>query len=297
VVDPGARIDGDAHVAGGRIENHGLIGGDAVVTGGGTLINADGGRVEGEMRVTDAADAKAAQSDAVAHNAANRMHFRRGVFLSPVMEGFSGLMSTLALGILLAGLGAALVFYAYPRLESMSDTLRREPGRAAGLGIAAAFLTLPAFIVMSVALFITMIGIPLLLVAVPAFWLAVVAAAGLGLVAAAHAIGERTAELHGSLEPHRRNGFTYVFTGLGLLLAPMAVAHLLQMTGFLSFLGNVLEFFAGLLLWIAAAVGAGSVILTRAGGWWNWPRRKSAYDPILDADAGFDAAAAGGSHA
>jgi cytoskeletal protein CcmA (bactofilin family) len=297
VVDPGARIDGDAHVAGGRIENRGLIAGDAVVTGGGTLINDGGGRVRGEMRVTDAADARAARAEAIAaRTAANRIHMHRG-FVPPAMAGFSGLMSTLALGIVLAGLGAALVFYAYPRLEAMSDTLRREPGRAAGLGIAAGFLTVPALVVLVVVLCITFIGIPLLLVAVPGFILAVAAAAGLGLIAAAHALGERTAELHGSLEPHRRNGYTYVFTGLGLLLAPMAAAHLLQMTGFLDFLGDVLEFFAGLLLWIAAAVGAGSVILTRAGGWWNWPRRKAAYDPILDSDPPFDAAAAGGSHA
>ncbi|MDB4949296.1 MAG: hypothetical protein JWM27_1945 [Gemmatimonadetes bacterium] len=295
-LDPGARIDGSAHVTGGRIVNRGLIAGDATVAGGGTLVN-DHGRVLGEMRVTDAADARSAPAEptGTAAHAAGRLHFRRS-FASPVWEGLSGLLSTLALGIVLAGLGAALVFYAYPRLESVSDAVRREPGRTAGVGIAAGFLVLPAFVVMVVALCVTLIGIPVLFVAVPAFGLAVAGASALGLLAAAHAVGERTAELHGSLEPHRRNGYTYILTGLGLLLAPMAAAHLLQMTGFLSFLGDILEFFAGALLWVAAMVGAGGVILTRAGGWWVWPRRRAPFDPILDADPAFDAPAAGGGH-
>ncbi|HET6762917.1 MAG TPA: hypothetical protein VFH27_04570, partial [Longimicrobiaceae bacterium] len=230
--------------------------------------------------------------------AASRIGILRGRHHSfgPLWRGVSGLASTLSLGLLLAALGAALVFYAYPRLESVSDAVRRDPARSAGLGIAAGFLVLPAFIVMIVALCITIIGIPLLALAIPAFMLLAAAAAGMGLLAAAHAIGERTAELHGSMEAHRRNGYTYVFTGLGLLLAPMAAAHLLQMTGFLAFLGDVLAFFAGLLLWVASAVGAGAVIMTRAGGWWKWPRR-TAYDPILDGDPVFGPEAAGSGHA
>jgi hypothetical protein len=298
VLEPGARVDGDVHVTGGGVQNRGTIGGDAVVVGRGALVNSGAGLVRGEMRVVDAEAGDARRSRAEARAAAafsrigsHRLHRSFG----PVWEGFSGLASTLSLGLVLAALGAALAFYAYPRLESVSDALRADPARAAGVGIAAGVLTLPAFIVMVVALCITIIGIPLLVAAVPAFMLLVGAAAAMGLVAVAHALGERTAELNGSMEPHRRNGYTYVFTGLGLLLAPLAVAHLLQMTGFLNFLGDLLAFFASVLLWIAAMVGAGAVILTRAGGWWKWPPRR-AHDPILDADpfAGMEPATGGG---
>jgi hypothetical protein len=297
VIDPGATVDGDVHVTGGGVDNRGTIGGDAVVVGG-KLVNAATGRVAGEMRVVDGEPRqRRVAPEARMAAAAARMGILRGRHHSfaPLWRGVSGLASTLSLGLLLAGLGAALVFYAYPRLEAVSDSVRRDPARSAGLGIATGVLVLPAFIVMIVVLCITLIGIPLLAVAIPAFMLLAAAAAAMGLLAASHAIGERTAALHGSLEAHRRNGYTYVFTGLGLLLAPMAAAHLLQMTGFLAFLGDVLAFFSGLLLWVAAAVGAGAVIMTRAGGWWKWPRR-AAYDPILDGDP-FGPDTAGSAHA
>jgi hypothetical protein len=286
ILEPGASVDGDVHVTGGGIQNAGTIGGDAVLVGRGALVNSGAGLVRGEMRVVDAEgpDARAKRAEARAAAAFSRfgMHRVHRPF-GPVWEGFRGLASTFSLGLVLAAIGAALAYFAYPRLESVSDALRREPARAAGIGISAAVLALPAFIVMIVLLCVTIIGAPLVVVAAPAFILLGMAAAGFGLVAVAHAIGERSAELNGSLEPARRNGYTYLMTGLGLLLAPMAVAHLLQMTGFLNFLGDLLAFFAGLMLWIAAAVGMGAVLMTRGGGWWNWPGRRP-YDPIMDAD-------------
>src|SRR4051794_1001513 len=271
----------------------GGIHGDAVVTGG-QLLN-EGGRVFGEMRVNsdDGADhAAAAPSADRAQGARERAeHFtvRNGVWGS-MREGAEGLVSTLTLALILCLIGAGLVFYALPQLERVSGTIRRDPGRAAGVGIAANFLSLPAFVVGLVVLVVTIIGIPLLLLYVPLFWVALMAAAGCGLVAAAHAIGERTAEQNGSFGSMRRNAYSYTFTGIGMLLAPLFAAHLLELTGFLGWLGDLVELLGTLILWAAATVGFGAVVLTRAGTRPGWPWRHGAmpYDPIFDEEPAFE---------
>ena len=84
-------------------------------------------------------------------------------------RGIGGLVATLAFAIVLAGIGTALVFYARPYLETVSDTIRGATLRSAGAGLAATFLAVPAFVVLIVALAVSIVGIPLLLVWVPLF--------------------------------------------------------------------------------------------------------------------------------
>lgn len=276
----------------------GVIHGDAVVTGG-QLVN-EGGRVFGEMRVNsddgddaDMAAARAAddrgRADAVEARTSEHFRVRHGGFWGSMREGAEGLVSTLTLGLILCLIGAGLVFYALPQLERVSGTIRRDTGRSAGVGIAANFLSLPAFFVGGVILLVTIIGIPLLLLYVPLFWVALSAAAAFGLVGAAHAIGERTAEQNGSFGTLRHNAYSYTFTGIGILLAPLFAAHLLELTGFLGWLGDLVELLGTLILWAAATVGFGAVVLTRAGTrpGWPWQRAGMPYDPIFDEEPAF----------
>lgn len=284
----GARVEGDVRVAGGTLRNDGQILGDAYVAGG-TLIN--GGTITGEMRVEGDREARGSAS---ATAAAAKVRVQHG-WLGSFGRGMRGLVSTLSLALVLAGVGAGLVFYGYPRLRVMNDVLRADPLKAGAAGLAAAVLVVPVFLVLVFALVVTIIGIPLLLVAVPLYPLLVAAAGGFGLVAVAHALGERTAEQRGSWERHLRNGYTYVFTGLGVMLAPLVLANLLRLTGFLGWLGGVLEFFAWMAIWTAAIVGTGAVLLTRGGT--RRPGPIHPYDPIFDADPAFDAEPAGGARA
>src|SRR5690606_41969114 len=107
---------------------------------------------------------------------------------------FAGLMSPLAFGLVVGGAGALLIFSGHRYLDTVSDTIRTSTVRSGGVGIAALFLVVPAFVVLVVALAVSIIGIPLLLVAVPLYPLVIAAAAAFGLLASAHALGERTAE-------------------------------------------------------------------------------------------------------
>ncbi|HYH80162.1 MAG TPA: polymer-forming cytoskeletal protein [Longimicrobium sp.] len=270
------------------------IHGDAVVNGGGQLLN-EGGRVLGEMRVNvddDDADemAEAAAEDAAhaSHTAVENLRIHRHGWWGSMAEGFEGLISTLTFALILCGLGAAMVFYALPQVERVTDVVRRETGRAAGIGVAAMFLALPAFLIACFLLVITIIGIPVVALFAPLYWVALGAAWLYGVIAVAHVIGERTAEQSRTFTSMRRNAYTYVFTGVGLLLAPLVVGNLLKLTGFLGWLGSLVNGLGWTLLIVAGLVGFGAVALTRGGtrtGWPWGPRVPRDYDPIFDEPA------------
>lgn len=306
-------VTGDAVVVGGNliVEETGSVLGDAVVTGG-KVINR-GGRILGEMRmlsdggqdvseeireaIIGGTSAEARRGAAhVRREAAReareaaRMHMNHREdrsWFDPIKRGFAGLISTLALGLVLAGIGAALIFYGRSYLETVSDTLRKSTMRSMGVGLAACFLVVPAFVVLLVALAVSIVGIPLLLLAVPLYPLAVAAAVGLGLLGAAHAIGERTAEQRSeSFELRHRNAYAYLFTGLGMLLMPLLAANLIGMTGFLSFLGTLIKVVTWAAIWAAATAGLGAVILSRAGTQRTFTGPVS--DPGFESDPLFD---------
>lgn len=256
-------IRGDAVVAGGDLilEPGAAILGDAVVTGG-ELIDR-GGRVRGEMRtVTGAPGARRASSAPSAPlAAAARVEHS---WFTPIAEGLAGLLGTLAFALVLAGAGAALVFYALPQLRTVSETVRVSTARSAAVGFAAIFLIVPAFVALVVLLAVSLVGIPLLLVAVPLYPLAVVAALGFGLLAVAHLIGERTAERRSDVFGRHRHAYAYVFAGIALLFAPLLAGNLLTIAG-MEVLSTLLMIAVATGLWAAATVGLGAVVLSRAG--------------------------------
>ncbi|HEX2211047.1 MAG TPA: polymer-forming cytoskeletal protein [Longimicrobium sp.] len=281
-------VRGDVTVARGdlHLESGAVVNGNAVVTAG-RLVNR-GARVSGEMRVVDDGRDIGMQNGVPV---ASRVHIGRSWF-APIGRGIVGLMETLALGLVLAGIGVALIFYNLPQLNGLSETVRRNTGRAAAVGIAAHFLVLPLFVVGVVALAVTIIGLPLLLVYIPLFIVAVLGAAAVGLVTVAHALGERTAEQRGSYDTRHRNAYSYVFTGLALLLAPLVVANLLGMTGFLGFVGDLVGVFAAVLLWAATSVGIGAVLIGANAAW-----RERRYRRMMGLGGVEPATDAGGAHA
>jgi hypothetical protein len=293
-------VTGDVTVGKGNLvlAEGAVIRGDAVVNGGGQLLN-EGGRVLGEMRVNSAegdADEMAEAADEAAaargaSRAAENLRIRRHGWWGSMAEGFEGLISTLTFALILCGLGAGIVFYALPQLDRVTHVVRHDTGRAAGLGVASAFLVLPAFLIACFLLVITIIGIPVLLLFAPLFWAVAVGAWFYGLIAVAHTIGERTAEQSGSFASMRRNAYTYVFTGVGLLLAPLVVGNLLKLTGFLGWLGSMVNGLGWAVVIVAGLVGFGAVAFTRGGtrtGWPWGPREPRGYDPIFDDEPAFD---------
>lgn len=310
-------VRGDAVVVGGDLilEDQGVVHGDAHVTGG--ELRHQGGRVLGEMRVVGgdrpeqaAAVAEHGRAGSEHRDAARdaehdiRSEVHRGMrgehrsWFGSIGRGFAGLVQTLALWLVLGGIGALLVFYGHRYLDTVSDTLRGSTLRSAGVGLAAGFLIVPAFVVLVVSLAVTIVGIPLLLLAIPLYPLAVTAAIAFGLLAAAHALGEHTAQRrYEGYDLRYRNSYTYLFTGLGMFLTPLLLADLIAMTGFLGFIGTLLKVVTWVVIWAAATVGFGAVILSR-GGTQRVFASHSHPEPPFDPDPLFDDdMRAGGSHA
>lgn len=277
-------VDDDVVTIGGDLRVFGTIAGDAVVANG-DLILEDGGRIEGDALVTGGdlvdrggtvlGEMRTLSGGEVVHNGRGR-HLEReqavriergwpgGSWFAPIGRGFAGLISTFALALVLGGIGAAVIFYALPYLRRVSETLRVSTARSAAVGVAAMFLVLPVYVALIVLLVITIIGIPVAVIAAFLYPLAVAAALTLGLLAASHLIGERTAERRREIFREHHHAYAYLFAGLVVLLAPLVVANLLTMAG-LGFLSTLLKVAIGLVIWAAATVGLGAVVLSRAG--------------------------------
>lgn len=185
-----------------------------------------------------------------------------------IMRGITGVFSTLMAYAVLVGLGFLAVFFGRSHLETIADTARHSTVRAGLVGLAGSFLVLPAFILGALALAISIVGIPLLLVYLPLFPLAVVLAAVGGYLAVAHGAGEALAErrFSGTEWFTRANSYYYVITGVGLLLVLFIAAHIITMAGpWLGFLHGLLKFLAIMVTWVAFMVGFGAFLITRGG--------------------------------
>lgn len=193
-------------------------------------------------------------------------------WLSPLRHigrGAAGVMSTLVTFAILFGLGFAVVFFGGRKyLEEVADTARYATGRSFLVGLAASFLVIPAFVLGAIVLVVSIVGIPALLVWLPAYPLAVVLASILGYLAVAHSAGEALAErrYYGRDWFSRANSYYFMLTGLGLLLALFIAAHILEMAGpWLGFIRGILLFLGVVLTWGAVTTGFGAVLISRAG--------------------------------
>lgn len=229
------------------------------------------------------------------NHAVTRIEIRResDPWYSPlrhIASGVAGVLANLVVLAVLAGIGFAVIFFVRKELEVVADTIRREPVRSGLVGLAATFLALPSYILGIIVLAISIIGIPLLLAWLPLFWVAVGIAALFGYLAAAYAIGEALTErrFYAGEWVDRTNAYYYLLIGLSGLFALYLAGNLIRMAGpWLSFIQVFLLILAGIGTWLAATVGLGAVLLTRAG-----TRRRarpvSANDAEIDLDDLFE---------
>lgn len=184
------------------------------------------------------------------------------------VRGIGGVFSTLMTYAILVGLGFLAVFFGRKYLEGIADTARHQTLRSGLVGLAGSFLVLPAYILGLLALAISIVGIPLILIFAPLFPVAVVLAALGGYLAVAHGAGEALAERRftGGDWFSRANSYYYVITGVGLLLVLFLAAHIIAMAGpWLGFVEGLLKFMAIALTWAAFTVGFGAFLISRGG--------------------------------
>ena len=297
-IQEGETVDGSLLIVDGGLQLDGTVEGDVILLGGsvelgptsritGVLRTADSeisgnrGRVAGGIADIEAVasaatrDVDAAIRDAVREAQADaRRSARNSSSNSPrsplrsLGRGIAGLFQTLVtFGIVFgAGLG---VLYFFPRhLEVVSQTARGAPGRSFLVGLAGLVLACPLWVVGIVLLAISIIGIPLLLVWIPAVPVAVAVAIAFGYLGVARNLGGwfSSKELRGFDGFDATRPAVQVGSGLVILLAAYALANVFQMGGPLfGVFQRLLIFTAIVVTMIAVSVGLGAVILSRGG--------------------------------
>jgi hypothetical protein len=300
VVRAGEELEGTLILVDGDLEVAGIIDGDVILAGG-TVRILDGGRITGDLRVVDGEVARLDGSvggslldldrgdliesteEEVAElreelestrraleatrerqeRSASRQSF--GV-LGHLADVIGDLLKNLMTFLVLCVLGVLMVHFQGDRLEVVATTARRATTRSAVVGLAGGFLLVPLWIVGALALAISIIGIPVLLVWVPFFPIAAGLAALLGYLAVARNVGEWVAEQeYRGLEWIRgSNSFYTVIAGIGALMVPCVASTVVSLLG-LNVLTGLLAFVGSMITLAAAAVGLGAVLLTRGG--------------------------------
>lgn len=185
-----------------------------------------------------------------------------------VLRGVGGLVQTALTFLLLVGVGLAVLYFFPRHFETVARTAHHTTGRSALVGLAGIFLAVPTWILGVVVLAVTIIGIPAMLLWLPAFPLAFAMAMGLGYLAMAwnlgHWITRRRFQVLEGFDTSRPAA--QIGTGVAVLLAAFAVGHLARMGGPVFGVFHGLVIFVGVVLsMVATVVGLGAVILSRAG--------------------------------
>lgn len=293
---------GDVVIVDGELDLHGRIDGDVVVVDGAIRVR-EGSRITGEVRVVDGrvhrdggvvdggvrvvsvpADAgrwvdpdeirrevrdelrRELRREFRAENRSSRGFFHPfwqiGQALGDIVKNF------FAIGIL-ALLGVALVHFAGPKFEVVADAARQAPLRAGMVGTAGAFLLIPVWVLGGIALFISIVGWPVLLAWAPLFPVVAGFALLAGYLVVARNVGEWVAEQRFPyLEDRIRasNRIHAVVAGVAALMAAFVLANVASIgRPWLGFLEGLFITVGTVATVLALLVGFGAVLLTRGG--------------------------------
>jgi hypothetical protein len=226
------------------------------------------GRIDSLERELQRAQSRAERAGRVAVETRQRPARRLGT-LHYMAEGLGRIFSTLiTYAVLFAIAFGVIMFGGRKYIEGVGDTARQAPARSLLVGLAAAFLLVPVFILGILALIISIVGIPAVLLWAPGFPVAVVLACLLGYLGVAHAAGEAVAERRYYVTDwfQRGNSYYFLLSGLGVLLAFFLAASVVHMAGrWLSVISGMLTFLGVVTTAAAVLIGFGATLISRGG--------------------------------
>ncbi len=247
-------LEGDADIAGdvtgnlvvldGNVVMHdrGTVEGDALALGG-QIINPEG--VRGTTQSLQTAAVTTAPAPSAASQSLRHLAGVLGVFLTLVVVAFG------------------MVTFGRPNLEIVADTVVNSFGRSFLVGLLGQVLVLPTVGLIVVALALTVAGIVVVPFALAVYSLLVIVATFGGVVAVAHAMGERLARRRMarglSVSP---NSYRYVWSGL---VAMACVWTGWVVFGWVPVAGALMLGVAALATWGVGTVGFGAALLSRGG--------------------------------
>lgn len=304
VVEADEELTGSVVVVDGDLDLHGRIDGDVVVvegsirvregsriTGEVRVVNArvyrDGGVVDGgvrsvtvpaeweEMKIPDPEEIRQEIRDELRSELRREIRSERGRdggFFQPfwqIGQALGDIIKNLFTIGILALLGMALIHFAGPNFDVVTDAARRAPLRAGMVGMAGAFLVIPVWILGGIALLISIVGWPVLLAWAPLFPVAAGFAALAGYLAVARNVGEWVAEQRFPWLDDRiraSNRVHGVVAGVAALMTAFVLANVASIgRPWLGFLEGLFIAVGTVATVLALVVGFGAVLLTRGG--------------------------------
>jgi hypothetical protein len=300
-LDVRGEVDGSVVMVGGalRLSEGGLVTGDVRLSD--ARIFRDGGEVEGDVSNVRT-DPDFVDRDEIRDEIRRELREeiedgrdsgRSFSTFGRIAHGIGDLIGSL-IGILVIGVlgGGLAVYFARERLEVIAEAARQAPVRAGMIGIAGAFLTIPAWILGALALIVTIVGILALPFWIVLFPIAVCLGLAVGYLAVAQSVGEWVARQRLANFDWVRvsNPYSTIVAGVGALSMWFVISNLVQIVGFLGFVSVLLAVFGGMVTTAAVMIGFGAVLLTRGGRQPADPRGGYWRDP-WDDDLGFGGSA------
>ncbi|TVP44690.1 MAG: hypothetical protein EA350_11000 [Gemmatimonadales bacterium] len=285
------RVDGDLLVLGGdlRLGSDARIGGDLRILGGSIRGNRGGvdGSIEELAAVSEPAGAMPTAADIRAEvergirdglrespTRSTRTARSSGGFFRNLASGVGGLLQTAVSFALLLGIGVGILYFFPRHFEVVARTAAHVPGRSFAVGWAGLLLSPFVWIFGIVFFTATIIGIPVMLLWLPLFWVMLAAAVLFGFLAVSRNLGSWWVNRRNSYQPQgidTAQPAARLGVGLVLLLVAFAGASILEIGGPLFGIFQVLLVVIGTLLAVnAAALGLGAALLSRAGRDRRW---------------------------
>ena len=273
-VEPDEEVTDAAVVVGGSLDVQGRVR-DGVVVVGGDLRLGPKSDVRGDIVLVGG---QLIREDGSRHvGSVNYISFgnwsQRALFWMPTVDfgdfgSWIRLFGTLGRLSLLAVLMAVMLIIARAPVARTGRAALAEPLRAGLVGFAAELFFIPLLVATSIALAITIVGIPFVAILVPGAIIVAGFALVLGFTALACRLGEWLEDRLGW-----RPGNAFVATAIGFvaIMAPTLAARLFGLVPFLQPLSFSLLVTGLAFEFVAWTIGFGAAILTGLGRWYTVP--------------------------
>ena len=257
----GTSVDGPIAVARGNLDVYGTVKGDVITLDGNVRVHKgarvtgdawaaagsviiEGGVVEGQKRVLS-----------VGRSAPAPARPRQPLTIWDSVKLVVGWFAVLTI------IGLGVMVFAEGNLDGVVIALERGFARSFWIGLAGQLMMLPALLVLVVALAITVLGALLIPFAIVAYVIAAAGLVTLGFLAVARLTGGTLTSDRGTTSP-RGVHLRALITGLVVYLGIWMIAAVF---GWSPILGAVLRTIAIAVVWVAATVGLGAALISRAG--------------------------------
>jgi hypothetical protein len=261
-IEAGTRIPGSVVVARGDLDVYGKVDGNAVAIGGDVIVHP-GGMVGGdavsfEGHVTLAGGTVAGEARAVS----KIVRDTGPVAVAPLATTWRALRLVCGWAAMVGVLGLGVLIFAERNLEGVVATVVRDFSKSFWTGLIGQVAIIPVMLLGIIALAITILGIPLIPVAVAAYMLALAGLVALGFLAVAQVAGAFGRRRRSRASSERSTVLRALVTGLTLFFIPWLLAAAFTWA---PVLGTGLRALAVVVSWVAATAGFGAALLSRAG--------------------------------